>query len=82
MKLTEAKLFPHLDDTPDSHKLRLVHSVTQYDRQNEARAERKGQKHNIYAAGTDPRTLPDIIDLRALKRRSSVEGGAGSNANR
>jgi len=51
MKLTEAKLFPHLDDTPDSHKLRLVHSVTQYDRQNEARAERKGQKHNIYALG-------------------------------
>src|SRR5713226_1723145 len=51
MKLTEAKLFPHLDNTPDSHKLRMVHSVTQYDRQNEARAERKGQKHNIYALG-------------------------------
>jgi len=51
MKLTEAKLFPHLDDTPDSHKLRMVHSMTQYDRQNEARAERKGQKHNIYARG-------------------------------
>ncbi|MBV8193012.1 MAG: AMP-binding protein [Alphaproteobacteria bacterium] len=31
----------------------------------------KIQKHNIYPAGTDPRTLPDMIDLRALKRRSS-----------
>jgi crotonobetaine/carnitine-CoA ligase len=30
----------------------------------------KIQKHNIYPAGTDPRTLPDMIDLRALKRRS------------
>jgi crotonobetaine/carnitine-CoA ligase len=29
----------------------------------------KIQKHNIYPAGIDPRTLPDIIDLRALKRR-------------
>jgi acyl-CoA synthetase (AMP-forming)/AMP-acid ligase II len=31
----------------------------------------KIQKHNIYPGGVDPRTLPDIIDLRALKRRSS-----------
>jgi crotonobetaine/carnitine-CoA ligase len=30
----------------------------------------KIQKHNIYPAGTDPRTLPDMIDLRSLKRRS------------
>jgi len=29
----------------------------------------KIQKHNIYPAGTDPRELPDIIDLRTLKRR-------------
>jgi len=29
----------------------------------------KIQKHSIYPAGTDPRTLPEIIDLRALKRR-------------
>jgi len=31
----------------------------------------KIQKHNIYPAGTDPRRLPEIVDLRALKRRSS-----------
>ena len=31
----------------------------------------KIQKHSIYPAGTDPRALPDIIDLRALKRRGS-----------
>ena len=30
----------------------------------------KIQKHSIYPAGTDPRTLPGIIDLRALKRRA------------
>jgi crotonobetaine/carnitine-CoA ligase len=29
----------------------------------------KIQKHNIYPAGTDPRVLPEIIDLRSLKRR-------------
>jgi acyl-CoA synthetase (AMP-forming)/AMP-acid ligase II len=29
----------------------------------------KIQKHSIYPAGTDPRTLPGIIDLRSLKRR-------------
>ncbi len=29
----------------------------------------KIQKHSIYPAGTDPRTLPGIIDLRGLKRR-------------
>ena len=29
----------------------------------------KIQKHNIYPDGTDPRSLPDVIDLRALKRR-------------
>ncbi|MDP1965526.1 MAG: AMP-binding protein [Reyranella sp.] len=29
----------------------------------------KIQKHNIYPAGTDPRALPGIIDLRSLKRR-------------
>jgi len=29
----------------------------------------KIQKHNIYPGDTDPRSLPDIIDLRALKRR-------------
>lgn len=31
----------------------------------------KIQKHTIYPAGTDPRTLPEIIDMRVLKRRSS-----------
>ena len=31
----------------------------------------KIQKHNIYPAGTDPRGLPTIIDLRGLKRRSN-----------
>jgi acyl-coenzyme A synthetase/AMP-(fatty) acid ligase len=30
----------------------------------------KIQKHNIYPGGVDPRALPDIIDLRPLKRRS------------
>jgi acyl-CoA synthetase (AMP-forming)/AMP-acid ligase II len=29
----------------------------------------KIQKHSIYPAGTDPRALPEIIDLRSLKRR-------------
>jgi crotonobetaine/carnitine-CoA ligase len=29
----------------------------------------KIQKHNIYPAGTDPRELREVIDLRALKRR-------------
>lgn len=29
----------------------------------------KIQKHAIYGAGTDPRTLPDVADLRHLKRR-------------
>ena len=29
----------------------------------------KIQKHSIYPAGSDPRALPDIIDMRALKRR-------------
>jgi acyl-CoA synthetase (AMP-forming)/AMP-acid ligase II len=29
----------------------------------------KIQKHNIYPGGTDPRTAPGIIDLRARKRR-------------
>ena len=32
----------------------------------------KIQKHSIYPAGTDPRTLPGIIDLRALKRRQQA----------
>ena len=30
----------------------------------------KIQKHTIYPAGTDPRTAPGIIDLRARKKRS------------
>jgi acyl-CoA synthetase (AMP-forming)/AMP-acid ligase II len=29
----------------------------------------KIQKHNIYPAGSDPRGLPDIVDMRALKHR-------------
>ena len=29
----------------------------------------KIQKHSIYPAGIDPRALPEIIDLRPLKRR-------------
>lgn len=29
----------------------------------------KLQKHQLFAAGTDPRTLPGMIDLRTLKRR-------------
>jgi len=33
----------------------------------------KIQKHNIYPAGTDPRRLPDVVDLRALKRRQPAE---------
>jgi crotonobetaine/carnitine-CoA ligase len=32
----------------------------------------KIQKHNIYPGDTDPRTLPDVIDLRTLKRRQHV----------
>ena len=30
----------------------------------------KIQKHTIYAAGTDPRSIAGIIDLRARKKRS------------
>jgi crotonobetaine/carnitine-CoA ligase len=30
----------------------------------------KVQKHQIFPAGTDPRTAPGMIDLRALKRRA------------
>jgi acyl-coenzyme A synthetase/AMP-(fatty) acid ligase len=29
----------------------------------------KIQKHSIYPSGVDPRTLPDIFDLRAAKKR-------------
>jgi non-ribosomal peptide synthetase component E (peptide arylation enzyme) len=29
----------------------------------------KIQKHSIYPAGTDPRGLAEIIDMRGLKRR-------------
>ncbi len=36
----------------------------------------KIQKHNIYPAGTDPRGLPTIIDLRGLKRRGNPDGYA------
>ena len=32
----------------------------------------KIQKHNIYPAGTDPRALPEVIDMRALKRRQQA----------
>ena len=32
----------------------------------------KIQKHNIYARGTDPRTIADVMDMRALKRRQSL----------
>lgn len=35
----------------------------------------KIQKHSIYPAGTDPRALPGIIDLRARKRRDRGKGG-------
>lgn len=30
----------------------------------------KIQKHSIYPAGTDPRMLPDVVDLRSRKRRA------------
>ena len=30
----------------------------------------KIQKHTIYPGGIDPRTLPDVVDLRARKRRA------------
>jgi acyl-CoA synthetase (AMP-forming)/AMP-acid ligase II len=32
----------------------------------------KIQKHSIYPAGTDPRALPELIDLRPLKRRQQA----------
>jgi crotonobetaine/carnitine-CoA ligase len=32
----------------------------------------KIQKHNIYPVDVDPRRLPEVIDLRALKRREST----------
>jgi len=32
----------------------------------------KIQKHSIYPPDTDPRTLPDIVDMRASKRRPSA----------
>ena len=39
----------------------------------------KIQKHGIYPAGTDPRALPGVIDLRVRKKRNpgSREPGAG-----
>jgi crotonobetaine/carnitine-CoA ligase len=39
----------------------------------------KIQKHNIYPPGTDPRTLPEIVDLRPLKRRQPVVGGGAGH---
>ena len=34
----------------------------------------KIQKHTIFAAGVDPRTLPGMIDLRELKKRGTTAG--------
>jgi len=43
-ELTEAKMFPSLDDSADSHHHRMIHSVTQYDRTQE-----KKSYYNPYA---------------------------------
>lgn len=50
--LNEAKLFPHLDDSADSHKMRMVHALTTYDRK-QADAHKKNPRryHNPYAIG-------------------------------
>jgi crotonobetaine/carnitine-CoA ligase len=39
----------------------------------------KIQKHTIFAPDVDPRTLPAMIDLRELKKRSIAMDTAGSN---
>lgn len=50
--LNEAKLFPHLDDSADSHKMRMVHALTTYDRkQAEAHKKNPRRNHNPYAIG-------------------------------
>lgn len=35
----------------------------------------KIQKHSLYPAGTDPRAMPGIFDLRSMKRRGPASGG-------
>ena len=45
------KVFPSLDDSPDSHRQRLVHLVTDYDRRQEQRAAKTKGYHNQYALG-------------------------------
>jgi len=35
----------------------------------------KIQKHNIYPSGVDPRTLPEVFDLRAAKKRNPGTAG-------
>ena len=39
----------------------------------------KIQKHTIFAPQVDPRTLPGMIDLRALKKRGNAADPAGSH---
>jgi crotonobetaine/carnitine-CoA ligase len=40
----------------------------------------KVQKHAIFPPGIDPRTLPEVIDLRDLKKRGDVAGPAPGTA--
>ena len=42
----------------------------------------KIQKHSIYPAGTDPRSMPAVVDLRALKRRQPNETRRASTQDR
>jgi hypothetical protein len=48
----KGKIFKHLDDSHESHRLRMAHSVTAYDRGQEARAAKNPKAyHNTYALG-------------------------------
>lgn len=48
----KGKIFKHMDDSHDSHRLRMAHSVTAYDRGQEARAAKNPKAyHNTYALG-------------------------------
>lgn len=47
-----SKLFPELKDSPETHRQRMVHSVTRYDRKEEEKSHKdKRHYHNMYALG-------------------------------
>lgn len=47
----KGKMMKHMDDSHGSHRIRMVHSVTAYDRQNLDRHQKKGSYYNHYALG-------------------------------